>query len=229
MTSFPCSVWWYLNVCEMNLLKNAVKISTWDLLFRPICSSLKVYSTMKVPSPRLCIYRWAGFQASGRAWPRWYYGKGALGAFLRCLYDLHQLIRCLDWTFTHLANELLWSVQASRTLESPSAVRGERTTLWSSRKLYWYCNLGASLILTNFFFGRVKTPSNFYIKPEPKTQKRILSTLNAHFAYLAPRSNNARTKGKAGAGGEEFLGEYQTLMEQEFLDFVVFDVPWIVS
>ena len=66
-------------------------------------------------------------------------------------------------------------------------------------------------------------------KPPPKTQKKILATLNAHFAYLAPRSNSARVKGNAGTGGEDFLGEYQTLMEQEFLDFVVFDVPWIVN
>lgn len=65
-------------------------------------------------------------------------------------------------------------------------------------------------------------------QPEPKTQKRVLSTLTTHFSYLAPRSNSKRTKAKGG-DGDEFLGEYQTLMEQEFLDFVIFDVPWIVD
>ncbi|KAL5495657.1 VMA5 [Sanghuangporus weigelae] len=79
---------------------------------------------------------------------------------------------------------------------------------------------------------RYGLPANYIgitILPQPKTQKKILAILNAHFAYLAPRSNSARVKVSAGGGGEEFLGEYQTLMEQEFLDFVVFDVPWIVN
>ncbi|KAL5518584.1 VMA5 [Sanghuangporus vaninii] len=79
---------------------------------------------------------------------------------------------------------------------------------------------------------RYGLPANYIgiaILPQPKTQKKILAILNAHFTYLAPRSNSARVKVGAGGGGEEFLGEYQTLMEQEFLDFVVFDVPWIVN
>ncbi|KAH8120634.1 ATPase, V1 complex, subunit C [Phellopilus nigrolimitatus] len=79
---------------------------------------------------------------------------------------------------------------------------------------------------------RYGLPANYIgisIKPEPKSQKKVLATLTSHFTYLAPRSNSARTKVKAGTGGEEFLGEYQTLMEQEFLDFVVFEVPWIVD
>ncbi|KAI5119923.1 hypothetical protein M0805_000888 [Coniferiporia weirii] len=79
---------------------------------------------------------------------------------------------------------------------------------------------------------RYGLPANYVgivIKPEPKTQKKVLSTLTAHFAYLAPRSNSKRSNAKESASGEEFLGEYQTLMEQEFLDFVVFEVPWIVN
>ncbi|PAV21816.1 ATPase V1 complex subunit C [Pyrrhoderma noxium] len=79
---------------------------------------------------------------------------------------------------------------------------------------------------------RYGLPANYIgitVLPEPKTQNKILSTLNSHFSYLAPRSNSKRVKNKAGSGGEDFLGEYQTIMEQEFLDFVVFDVPWIVN
>ena len=67
------------------------------------------------------------------------------------------------------------------------------------------------------------------VQPEPKTQKKVLTTLNSHFSYLAPRSNSKRAKAKGGTSGEEFLGEYQTILEQEFLDFVIFDVPWIVD
>ena len=51
--------------------------------------------------------------------------------------------------------------------------------------------------------------------------------LTTQFAYLAPRSNQSKKKGQG--GNEEIAGEYQNLMEQEFLDFVVYDVPWIVG
>jgi V-type H+-transporting ATPase subunit C len=56
--------------------------------------------------------------------------------------------------------------------------------------------------------------------------KKTLALLTAHFSYLGPRSN--RAKGKT-TDNEEFVGEYQTLMEQEFFDFVLFEVPWIVN
>lgn len=55
--------------------------------------------------------------------------------------------------------------------------------------------------------------------------KKTLTLLTTHFSYLAPRSN--RAKGKK-ADTEELIGEYQTLMEQEFFDFVLFEIPWIV-
>ncbi|PSR71296.1 hypothetical protein PHLCEN_2v12810 [Hermanssonia centrifuga] len=66
--------------------------------------------------------------------------------------------------------------------------------------------------------------------PEPKSTKRTLATLQSQFGYLARRSNPTSAKGKAQSstsGGEEFVGEYQTLLEQEFYDFVLFEVPWI--
>ncbi|PCH33443.1 ATPase V1 complex subunit C [Wolfiporia cocos MD-104 SS10] len=65
------------------------------------------------------------------------------------------------------------------------------------------------------------------VKPEPKATKRTLATLQAQFAYLGRRANPA--KGKVGGGGaEDFGGEYQALLEQEYFDFVLFEVPWIV-
>ncbi|THH02470.1 hypothetical protein EW026_g397 [Hermanssonia centrifuga] len=80
---------------------------------------------------------------------------------------------------------------------------------------------------------RYGLPANYVgyiIKPEPKTTKRTLATLQSQFGYLARRSNptSAKEKGKSStSGGEEFVGEYQTLLEQEFYDFVLFEVPWI--
>ncbi len=29
--------------------------------------------------------------------------------------------------------------------------------------------------------------------------------------------------------GEDFVGEYQSLMDQEFFDFVLYELPWIVN
>ena len=64
-------------------------------------------------------------------------------------------------------------------------------------------------------------------KPEPKATKRALATLQTQYAYLGRRSNTG-AKGKLQSGGEEVAGEYQTLLEQEYFDFVLFEIPWIV-
>jgi len=64
------------------------------------------------------------------------------------------------------------------------------------------------------------------VKPEPKNVKKIFNILQTQFAYLSPKSN-AGQGGKI--AGEEFIGEYQTLMDQEFFDFILYEVPWIVT
>jgi V-type H+-transporting ATPase subunit C len=46
------------------------------------------------------------------------------------------------------------------------------------------------------------------------------------FEYLSPKSNAAKG-GKVAR--EEFVGEFQTLMDQEFYNFVLYEVPWIVT
>ena len=77
---------------------------------------------------------------------------------------------------------------------------------------------------------RYGLPANYIglaIKPEPKTTKKALTLLTTHFSYLSPRSG--RSKKKVGGGNEDFAGEYQALMEQEYFDFVLFEVPWIVN
>ena len=60
-------------------------------------------------------------------------------------------------------------------------------------------------------------------QPDPKTAKKTFTTLQQHLSYLHRKSAD-KTRG----GDTEFVGEYQTLMEQEFFDFVLFEVPWIV-
>ncbi|KAG6837112.1 hypothetical protein H0H93_014418 [Arthromyces matolae] len=77
---------------------------------------------------------------------------------------------------------------------------------------------------------RYGLPTNYLgltIKPDPKVTKKTFNTLQTQFTYLSPRSNRSSTKGNK-APGEEYIGEYQSLMDQEFFDFVMFEVPWIV-
>ncbi|KAJ3479173.1 hypothetical protein NLI96_g9247 [Meripilus lineatus] len=79
---------------------------------------------------------------------------------------------------------------------------------------------------------RYGLPANYtgiFIKPEPKSTKRTLTTLQQQFSYLSRRSNPGGKNSKSTVNaGEDFVGEYQTLLEQEYFDFVLFEVPWIV-
>ncbi|KIJ68743.1 hypothetical protein HYDPIDRAFT_179785 [Hydnomerulius pinastri MD-312] len=75
---------------------------------------------------------------------------------------------------------------------------------------------------------RYGLPANYIglaIKPDPKSTKKTFSLLTNHFKYLAPRSGRSNKKPQ---NNDEFIGEYQSLMEQEFFDFVLYEVPWIV-
>ncbi|KAG7099457.1 hypothetical protein E1B28_001308 [Marasmius oreades] len=75
---------------------------------------------------------------------------------------------------------------------------------------------------------RYGLPANYIgvvIKPDVKSTKKTFHTLQSHFSYLRSRSKAAQTQG----GGEEFIGEYQSLMEQEFYDFVLYEMPWITT
>ncbi|KAL4068337.1 hypothetical protein V8B97DRAFT_2009003 [Scleroderma yunnanense] len=76
---------------------------------------------------------------------------------------------------------------------------------------------------------RYGLPANYLglaIKPDPKSTKKTFSALTSYFSYLAPRSGHPNKK--FSGGNEDFIGEYQTLLEQEFHDFVLYEVPWII-
>lgn len=75
---------------------------------------------------------------------------------------------------------------------------------------------------------RYGLPANYIglaVKPDPKSTKKTMALLTNNLSYLAPRSNHS--KAKKGAQ-EDFTGEYQAVLDQEFFDFVLFEVPWIV-
>ncbi|KAF7320227.1 V-type proton ATPase subunit C [Mycena kentingensis (nom. inval.)] len=73
-------------------------------------------------------------------------------------------------------------------------------------------------------YGLPANYSGIAVKPDAKSAKKTFSVLQSQFAYLKPRSN--RTKNQPG-GVDEFAGEYQNLMEQEFFDFVFSEIGWI--
>lgn len=67
-------------------------------------------------------------------------------------------------------------------------------------------------------------------QPEPKTAVSTLKTLSSHYSYLAaasqgPSSRKNKKSGAATAGSDEVGGEWQSVMEAEFYDFVLFELP----
>ncbi|OCF31675.1 V-type H+-transporting ATPase subunit C [Kwoniella heveanensis BCC8398] len=71
------------------------------------------------------------------------------------------------------------------------------------------------------------------VKPEPKTAVKTLRTLSEHYTYLASASRGPSTKrGKSGgatAGAEDVGGEWASVMEAEYFDFVLFEIPKVIN
>ncbi|KAL8280239.1 hypothetical protein RQP46_007353 [Phenoliferia psychrophenolica] len=60
------------------------------------------------------------------------------------------------------------------------------------------------------------------IKPEPKMHSKLLSTLSTHFASLGPKSG--KMKKAKGDDAEAPMGEFASVLEGEYHDFVLFEV-----
>ncbi|TEB39299.1 V-ATPase subunit C family protein [Coprinellus micaceus] len=78
---------------------------------------------------------------------------------------------------------------------------------------------------------RYGLPSNYIgvvVKPAPKSAKKIFDVLQRQFTYLSPRSNPVQKRAQKPTGQEDFLGEYQNVLDQEFFDFVLYEVPWVI-
>lgn len=79
---------------------------------------------------------------------------------------------------------------------------------------------------------RYGPPANFtgvVIIPDAKSTKRLVTNLQSHFSYLAPRSRGSKSKGAISADGPEIGAEYAALMEEEIFDFVLMEVPRVVN
>jgi len=55
----------------------------------------------------------------------------------------------------------------------------------------------------------------------------VFNVLQTQFAYLSPKSNAGQSGGKV--GGEDLVGEFQTFLDQEYFDFILYEVPWITT
>ena len=67
-------------------------------------------------------------------------------------------------------------------------------------------------------------------KPDPKYVKKTLTYLTTHFNYLASQKEKSSVKQNSKSDVDnkgEIAGEYQQIMDQEYFDFVLFEIPWI--
>jgi len=124
----------------------------------------------------------------------------------------HQELEMADTTEKELWTELL---------------RLSRTNFSESIQILVHLKVIRLFVESVLRYGLPANYTGIAIKPDPKSAKRTFGLLQTQFSYLRPRSNSNRAKSGRG-DGDEFVGEYQTLMEQEFFDFVMFEVPWIV-
>jgi hypothetical protein len=118
-----------------------------------------------------------------------------------------------------VSDEFFRVVSNPRPLKDRPSIRRECVAIWSSSELHWNRHQGALVNVLS-----LSIYSQPLAQPEPKSTKKTLTLLQSHFTYLSPRSN-AKSKSSV---NDEFIGEYQSLMEQDFYNFVMFEVPWIV-
>ena len=84
-------------------------------------------------------------------------------------------------------------------------------------------------------YGLPADYAGMIVKPEPKTAVKTLKSLSSHFSYLASSSrapgyrNNKKSKNadSGGATGDEVGGEFASVMEGEYYDFVLYEVPMV--
>jgi V-type H+-transporting ATPase subunit C len=88
-------------------------------------------------------------------------------------------------------------------------------------RLYWrYFRLSTCLCL---------------IQPEAKTSLKTLKSLSSYFQFLASKERTTAKDKSSGnnnssnANHDDIAGEWGAVMEQEYYDFVLFEVPKVVS
>ncbi|WOO83896.1 V-type proton ATPase subunit C [Vanrija pseudolonga] len=72
-------------------------------------------------------------------------------------------------------------------------------------------------------YGLPADYSGFVVKPEPKTAVKTLKLLSAHYNYLG----SAKSREAKNVSNDDNVGEWAGVMEQEYYDFVLFELPKI--
>lgn len=66
------------------------------------------------------------------------------------------------------------------------------------------------------------------LKPNSKTSVKTLKSLASYFGFLKSKEK-ALDKSAANVNTEEIAGEWGAVMEQEYFDFVLFEVPKVAT
>ncbi|KAF8316127.1 ATPase, V1 complex, subunit C [Clavulina sp. PMI_390] len=103
-------------------------------------------------------------------------------------------------------------------------LRIARTSFSEGYKTLVHLKVLRTFVESSLEYGPPAHYTGVIIKPDPKTSKRVLSTLTSHFSYLPRKKSN----GKSSSTSADVAGEYATLMEEEKFDFVLFEVPNVV-
>ncbi|WWC87946.1 uncharacterized protein L201_002846 [Kwoniella dendrophila CBS 6074] len=71
------------------------------------------------------------------------------------------------------------------------------------------------------------------VRPEPKTAVKTLRSISDHYSYLASASRGPSTKknksGGSTSNSEDVGGEWASIMEAEYYDFVLFEIPKVIT
>ncbi|CED85231.1 Vacuolar H-ATPase V1 sector, subunit C [Phaffia rhodozyma] len=110
-------------------------------------------------------------------------------------------------------------------------VRLSRTNFSEAFKLLVHLKVVRLYVESVLRYGLPAEYSAIAVKPEGKTSAKLLKTLSSQYAYLASNGDpSRRTKdeksapsGGSGKGGDEVGGEWAGVMEEEWLDFVLFE------
>lgn len=76
-------------------------------------------------------------------------------------------------------------------------------------------------------YGLPAEYSALIIRPDPKTSLKTLKAISAYFDFLNP-AERAKNPKKGSSGNDEVAGEWGAVMDQEYFDFVLFEVPKVI-
>jgi len=66
-------------------------------------------------------------------------------------------------------------------------------------------------------------------QPEAKTSLKTLKSLSSYFQFLSSKERSTAKGSSSSGNNDEVAGEWGAVMEQEYFDFVLFEVPKVIS